>query len=77
MTLTPNAAGLSATTAAGASYAVTPSAATGTGGFLAANYNITYNAYSGTVGQAALTLSAERKSTLCSFLGYAWPSEAA
>jgi MBG domain (YGX type)/YDG domain len=58
VTLTPNAAGLSATTAAGAGYLVTPSAATGSGGFLAANYNITYTDYSGTVAQKALTITA-------------------
>ena len=58
VTLTPNAAGLSATTAAGLGYTVTPSLATGTGGFSAANYNIAYNAFSGTVGQAALTVTA-------------------
>ena len=58
VTLTPNAAGLSATTAAGLGYTVTPSLATGGNGFLAANYNITYNAYNGTVGQAALTITA-------------------
>ncbi|WP_191963380.1 beta strand repeat-containing protein, partial [Flavobacterium luteum] len=58
VTLTPNAAGLSATTAAGLAYVVTPSAPTGTGGFLAANYNITFNAFNGTVGQANLTITA-------------------
>jgi gliding motility-associated-like protein len=58
VTLTPDAAGLSATTAAGISYAVTPSAATGTGGFTAGNYNITYTSFSGTVGQIALTVTA-------------------
>jgi len=60
VTLTPNAAGLSATTAAGAAYAVTPSAATGT--INANNYTITYNAYSGTVGTAALTVTANAQS---------------
>src|SRR5450756_74222 len=58
VTLTPDAAGLSATTAAGAAYVVTPSLATGTGGFLASNYTITYVAYNGTVGQKALTVTA-------------------
>ena len=58
VTLTPNAAGLSATTAAGLAYVVTPSAPTGTGGFLAANYNITFNAFNGTVAQANLTITA-------------------
>ena len=58
VTLTPNAAGLSATTAAGAAYVVTPSAATGGNGFSAANYNVTYNAYNGTVSTAPLTVTA-------------------
>jgi gliding motility-associated-like protein len=58
VTLTPDAAGLSATTAAGSSYTVTPSAATGTGGFAASNYNITYTPFSGTVGKLALTVTA-------------------
>jgi phosphotransferase system IIA component len=47
VTLTPNAAGLSASTTAGTAYTVTPSAAVGTGGFLAANYTISYVVYSG------------------------------
>ncbi|KAB1154125.1 beta strand repeat-containing protein, partial [Flavobacterium luteum] len=58
VTLTPNANGLSATTAAGTAYAVTPSLATGTGGFLASNYTITYSNYSGTVATKALTITA-------------------
>jgi hypothetical protein len=58
VTLTPNAAGASATTAAGLGYTVTPSLATGGNGFLAANYNINYTPFSGTVGQAALTVTA-------------------
>jgi gliding motility-associated-like protein len=49
VTLTPNAAGLSSSTASGASYTVTPSLATGSGGFLASNYQITYNPFSGIV----------------------------
>jgi hypothetical protein len=56
--LTPNAAGLSATTTAGASYSVTPSAATGGNGFAKANYAITYTAYTGTVAKAPLTVTA-------------------
>lgn len=58
VTLTPNAAGTSTTTAAGAAYIVTPSAATGTGGFAAGNYNITYVAFNGTVAKAPLTITA-------------------
>jgi hypothetical protein len=58
VTLTPNAAGLSATTAAGSAYTVTPSAATGTGGFLSSNYTITYVAYTGSVSGKALTITA-------------------
>ena len=62
VTLTPNAAGLSATTAAGAAYTVTPSAPTGTGGFLASNYSITYVPYNGTVATAPLTITANNQS---------------
>jgi hypothetical protein len=62
VTLTPNAAGLSATTAAGAAYTVTPSAATGGNGFSAANYNITFSPFNGTVGQATLTITAKADS---------------
>jgi gliding motility-associated-like protein len=58
VTLTPDAAGLSATTPAGASYTVTPGAATGTGGFFASNYNITYVPFNGTVGRGTLTVTA-------------------
>jgi hypothetical protein len=47
--LTPDAAGLTATTPTGAAYVVTPSMAAGTGGFAAENYNITYLPYNGTV----------------------------
>ncbi len=53
VTLTPDAAGLSAATAAGAAYTVTPSLATGSNGFLESNYNITYATYNGTVTAAA------------------------
>jgi len=56
VTLTPNAAGLSVTTAAGAAYVVTPSAATGT--INANNYTITYNVYNGTVAKALLNVNA-------------------
>jgi hypothetical protein len=58
VTLTPDAAGLSATTAGGAAYVVTPSLATGTNGFLASNYTITYTAYNGTVAKAESTITA-------------------
>jgi len=61
VTLTPNAAGLSAATAAGSAYIVTPSAATGTGGFLASNYSITYNSLNGIVGKALLTITANNQ----------------
>ena len=57
VTLTPNAAGLSATTPAGTAYVVVPSAPTGTGGFLASNYTITFNNYNGTVAKAALNIN--------------------
>ena len=52
VTLTPDAAGLSATTPAGAAYTVMPSLAMGTGGFLESNYQMTYTPYNGTVSQA-------------------------
>lgn len=55
VTLTPDANGLSANTPAGTAYVVTPSAATGTGGFLASNYNISYLSFTGTVNPAQLT----------------------
>ena len=58
VTLTPDAAGLSAATAGGAAYVVTPSLATGTGSFVASNYNITYTAYNGTVAKAESTIEA-------------------
>ena len=60
VTLTPDAAGLSATTAAGAAYVVTPSAATGT--INPNNYSITYNAYNGTVTKAPLAVTANNQS---------------
>ena len=62
VTLTPDAAGLSATSSVGAAYVVTPSLATGTDGFLAGNYNITYTAFNGTVGKKILTVTADAKS---------------
>ena len=58
VTLTPNAVGLSATTAAGASYIVTPSLATGSGGFLESNYDITYTAYTNTITKKPITITA-------------------
>jgi len=56
VTLTPDAAGLLATTTGGSAYVVTPSLATGTNGFLASNYTITYTAYNGTVAKAESTI---------------------
>src|SRR6185295_8832012 len=64
VTLTPDAAGISTATAAGATYLVTPSNATGTGGFLAANYNINYVPFTGTVAQASLTITANNVSKI-------------
>ena len=58
VTLTPDAAGLSDVTAGGAAYVVTPSLATGTGSFVASNYNITYSVYNGTVAKAESTIAA-------------------
>ena len=57
VTLTPNAAGLSATTAAGASYMITPSLAIGSGGFLESNYNITYTSYTNTITKKPITIT--------------------
>mgnify|MGYP001319033607 CR=1 FL=1 len=57
VTLTPDEAGLSATTSAGTAYVVTPSLATGTGGFVDSNYYITYTPYQGTVAAKQLTIS--------------------
>jgi len=58
VTLTPDAAGISTSTPQGAGYVVTPSAPTGGNGFLASNYNITFNDYNGTVTGAILTITA-------------------
>jgi trimeric autotransporter adhesin len=58
VTLTPNAAGTSPTTAAGLAYTVTPSLATGSGGFLEGNYNVTYILYNGVVAKAPLSITA-------------------
>ena len=62
VTLTPDAAGLSASTSAGSAYVVTPSLATGTGSFNTGNYTITYNVYNGTVAAKALTVTASAQS---------------
>ena len=62
VTLTPDAAGLSATTTAGSAYVITPSSATGTGGFLPSNYIITFIPYNGTVAKAPLTITANNQS---------------
>ena len=72
VTLTPDAAGLSATTAAGVAYIVSPSLATGTGGFSASNYNITYTAYNGTVATTAP--NAPTIGTATAGNGHAWVS---
>ena len=62
VTLTPDAAGFSSTTTAGASYVVTPSLPTGTNGFIAGNYDINYTGYTGTVAKKVLTVTADAKS---------------
>jgi len=62
VTLTPDANGLSASTPAGTAYVVSPSGGTGTGGFSASNYNITYNVYNGTVAQYPVTITANNQS---------------
>ena len=45
VTLTPTGPGVPDTAATGTAYIITPSAATGSGGFLASNYDITYTPY--------------------------------
>jgi gliding motility-associated-like protein len=62
VTLTPNAAGLSASSPSGTTYTVTPSLATGSGGFLASNYIITYNAFTGVVAGPPVVTSINRVS---------------
>jgi hypothetical protein len=58
LTLTPDAKGISATTAVGQQYTITPSAAKGALGNLADNYNITYVPYTGTVAKKSLSIIA-------------------
>ena len=57
VTLTPDAAGLSTSAAAGSAYGVVPSLASGSGGFVESNYQVSYIAYSGTIGKAAAAVS--------------------
>jgi gliding motility-associated-like protein len=64
VTLTPNTAGSAATTSAGVAYTVTPSLPTGANGFIAANYNITYVPFEGSVSKKALTATADNKSKI-------------
>ena len=64
VTLTPNTAGSAATTAAGVAYTVTPSLPTGANGFIAANYNITYVPFEGSVSKKSLTATADNKSKI-------------
>lgn len=56
--LTPDPAGAAANTAAGVNYTVMPSAATGKGTFLAANYQLTYIPFTGTVSPLLLSITA-------------------
>ena len=58
VTLTPDSYATSATTPAGATYQIIPSNASGTSGFNAANYEITYVSYEGVVTKKALTITA-------------------
>ncbi|MBS1523888.1 MAG: hypothetical protein JST50_22995, partial [Bacteroidetes bacterium] len=58
VTLTPDLAGSTANTPAGASYVVTPSLATGNGGFLESNYSVNYVPFNGTVAKDTLTVTA-------------------
>lgn len=62
VTLTPDAAGLAATTSAGSAYIVTPSRATGTGGFMESNYSITYVPFNGVISKKALMIAADNQS---------------
>ncbi|MFA6127810.1 MAG: YDG domain-containing protein [Bacteroidales bacterium] len=56
VTLRPDLAGLLPLTPAGSQYKVTPSAAAGSSGFVAANYTITYVDYVANVSQKPLTI---------------------
>jgi hypothetical protein len=56
-------AGAAAADAVGTTGVITPSAATG-GGFLAANYNVTYKPGTLTVGKATLTITADNKTRI-------------
>ncbi len=69
VTLTSNGSATVAGTLAAGTYStspndITPSAATGTGGFLASNYNITYTPGTLTVNPAALTITASLVNTM-------------
>ncbi|HEY9002984.1 MAG TPA: MBG domain-containing protein [Mucilaginibacter sp.] len=59
VTMTPDANGLSSTVAAGSPYVVTPSLATGNGGFLESNYSVNYVPFNGTVGKDTLNITAK------------------
>jgi hypothetical protein len=59
VTMTATPAGTAATDPAGID-TITPSAATGTGGFLATNYNVTYNTNTLTVNPLAVALTGTR-----------------
>jgi hypothetical protein len=63
VTLTPGPRGLSATTASGKEYVVTPSLATGSGGFLESNYDVTYVNYDGKVTPKAPPANAQTSPT--------------
>jgi hypothetical protein len=60
VTMTANGGTAATDPVSGSPYAITPSAATGTGGFLASNYAITYNPGALTVNPLALVLSGTR-----------------
>ena len=69
VTLTSNGSATVAGTLAAGTYStspndITPSAATGTGGFLASNYNITYTSGTLTVNPAASTITASLVNTM-------------
>ncbi|MFM6995352.1 MAG: MBG domain-containing protein [Sediminibacterium sp.] len=63
LTLTPDSKGLSATTPAGSTYIVVPSAATGINGYNESNYDITYLPFNGIVAKGNTTVSIIGSST--------------
>ncbi|MCX6880262.1 MAG: MBG domain-containing protein [Verrucomicrobia bacterium] len=71
VTLTPTGNGVPDTATPGATYVITPSAATGSGGFLASNYDITYTPYDGAVVMGTPTLSVTNEQVIYDGLPHA------